>query len=149
MAVTAKLFAAFPLNLGGSASAGGASMDMLSDTFNVQLHTSTYTPNQTTQVLLADLSNEVATGSGYTTGGLALASKTYAVSSLVTTFDAADTTWTALTKTHRYAVIIDITPTTPLKPLVGYVDTGGDQSNAGTDLTYQWNASGIFTITVA
>mgnify|MGYP007072824409 FL=1 len=138
-----------PLNLGGSASAGGASMDILSDTLQVQLHLNTYTPNQTTHTVKADLTGEVATGSGYTTGGATLASKTYSVSSLVTTFDAADTTWTALTKTHRYAVILDDTPTTPADPLIGWVDTGGDQSNAGTDLTYQWNASGIFTFTVA
>lgn len=124
-------------------------MDLLSDALQAQLHTSTYTPNQTTQLLKGDLSNEVANGSGYTTGGATLGSKTWTVSSLVSTFDAADTTWSNLTKTHRYLVLLDDTPTTPADPLVGWVDSGGDQSNAGTDLTYVWNASGIFSFTVA
>ncbi|MGE3798730.1 MAG: hypothetical protein AB7G88_12930 [Thermomicrobiales bacterium] len=138
----------FPLNLGGSGSSGGSAMDLLSDTLKLQLHTSTHTPSQGMGVR-ADLDNEVATGNGYTTGGATLSGKTYAVSSLVTTFDAADVSWTNLTKTHRYAWLYDDTPATPLDPLIGYVDSGGDQENTDTTLTYQWNAAGIFTFTVA
>ena len=146
---TANFFSQFPLNLGGSGSSGGASMDILSDTLKLTLHTSTYTPNQTTHALFASATNEVANGSGYTTGGAALASKTYATSSLVTTFDAADVTWSTLSKTHRYGILWDDTPTTPLDPMIGYIDTGGDQVNVATDLTYQWSGSGIYTLTVA
>lgn len=146
---TANFFSQFPLNLGGSGSSGGSSMDILSDTLKLTLHTSTYTPNQTTHALFASATNEVANGSGYTTGGATLASKTYATSSLVTTFDAADVTWSTLSKTHRYGILWDDTPTTPLDPMIGYIDTGGDQVNVATDLTYQWNASGIYTLTVA
>lgn len=146
---TANFFSQFPLNLGGSGSSGGSSMDILSDTLKLTLHTSTYTPNQTSHSLFASATNEVANGSGYTTGGATLASKTYATSSLVTTFDAADVTWATLSKTHRYGILWDDTPTTPLDPMIGYIDTGGDQVNVATDLTYQWNASGIYTLTVA
>lgn len=149
MAVSSKLYAAFPLNLGGSGSSGGAAMDLLSDTIKLTLHTSTHTPSQTLDLVYADVDNEVANGSGYTTGGATLSGKTYAVSSLVTTFDASDVTWATLTKTHRYGILWDDTPTTPADPLIGYVDTGGDQTNNATDLTYQWNASGIFAFTVA
>lgn len=149
MAVSSKLYAAFPLNLGGSNGSGGSAMDLLSDALQITLHTSTHTPSQTLDLIFADVDNEVANGSGYTTGGATLASKTYAVSSLVTTFDAADVTWSTLTKTHRYGILWDTTPTTPADPLIGYVDTGGDQTNNATDLTYQWNASGIFAFTVA
>lgn len=146
---TANFFSQFPLNLGGSGSSGGSSMDILSDTLKLTLHTSTYTPNQTTHALFASATNEVANGSGYTTGGATLASKTYATSSLVTTFDAADVTWSTLSKTHRYGILWDDTPTTPLDPMIGYIDTGGDQVNVATDLTYQWSGSGIYTLTVA
>lgn len=149
MAVSSKLYASFPLELGGSGASGGAPMDLLSDTIKITLHTSTHTPSQTLDLLFGDVDNEVSNGSGYTTGGATLGSKTYAVSSLTTTFDAADTTWTTLTKTHRYGIIWDDTPSTPADPLIGYVDTGGDQTNNATDLTYQWNASGIFAFAVA
>jgi hypothetical protein len=149
MAVTSELYASFPLNLGGSGASGGSSMDLLSDAIQLTLHTSTHTPSQTLDLLFGDVDNEVANGSGYTTGGQVLASKTYAVSTLTTTFDAADVTWTTLTKTHRYGILWDNTPTTPADPLIGLVDTGGDQTNNATDLTYQWNASGIFAFTVA
>ena len=149
MAVTAKLASNFPLNLGGGDSAAEGPMDLLSDTIMHQLHTSTHTPSQTADTVLLDLDNECSNGAGYTTGGATIGTKTYTTASLVTTFDAADSVWTGLTKTHRYAWLIDITPTSPSDPLIGYIDTGGDQTNTGTDLTYQWNASGIFTLTVA
>lgn len=148
MAVSAKLYGQFPLNLGGGDSAGEGPMDLLSDTIKLMLMTSTHTPTQTGDALKADLDNEVS-GTGYTAGGATLGSKTYSTSSLVTTFDAADVSWSTVTITHRYAALYDDTPTSPADPLVGYVDTGGDQANSGTDLTYQWHASGIFTFTVA
>lgn len=149
MAVSSKLYSNFPLNLGGGDSSGESPMDLLSDTIKITLHTSTHTPTQTGDALFGDVDNEVSNGSGYTTGGATLASKTYATSSLTTTFDAADVTWTTLTKTHRYGILWDDTVSSPADPLIGYVDTGGDQTNNATDLTYQWNASGIFAFTVA
>lgn len=147
---TGKLFGNAMMNGFGSGASGGSPMDYLSDTWNLMLLTSSYTPAQNTNNVYGDISaNEVANGNGYTTKGTALASKTLGQSSGTTTFDAADTTFSTLTKTHRYGVIYDDTPTTPADPLFGYVDTGGDQTNAATDLTYQWHASGIATITVA
>ncbi len=124
-------------------------MDLLSDTIKQTLHTGTWTPNQTTNEVKADATNELATGGGYTALGVALASKTYAASALVTTFDAADTTWTAFTNTFQHAAIWDDTPTAPADPLISYVDTGGTQTLNGTDLSFVWNASGIFQFTVA
>lgn len=133
---------------GGDASGDGP-MDLLSDTIKLTLHTSTYTPNQSTNETKSDASNELSTAGGYTAGGVTLGSKTFTSSSLVTTFDAADSSWTGLSVTFRYGVIWDDTPTSPADPLISYVDTGGDQTLSSTDLTFQWNASGIFTITVA
>jgi hypothetical protein len=149
MAVSAKLYAKFPLNAAGGDAAGDGPMDLLSDTLKFTLHTSTYTPNQSTNETKTDATNELTTAGGYTAGGVTLASKTYASSSLVTTFDAADVSWTAFTNTFRYGVLWDDTPTTPADPLILYVDTGGDQTLSGTDLAFQWNASGLFTVTVA
>lgn len=149
MAVSAKLFAKFPQNLGGGDASGDGPMDLLSDTIKATLHTATWTPNQSTNETKSDATNELSTAGGYTAGGVTLGSKTYAASSLVTTFDAADLSWSALSVTFRHIVLWDDTPTTPADPLILYVDTGGDQTLSSTDLAVIWNASGIFTITVA
>lgn len=149
MAVTAKLYAKFPLNAAGGDAAGDGPMDLLSDTIKHTLHTSTYTPNQSTNETKSDATNELSTAGGYTAGGNTLGSKTYTSSSLVTTFDAADSSWTGLSVTFRYGVVWDDTPTTPADPLIMYVDTGGDQTLSSVDLAFQWNASGLFQFTVA
>lgn len=149
MAISAKLFAKGPLNMAGGDASGDGPMDLLSDTIKQTLHTSTWTPNQSTNETKTDATNELSTAGGYTAGGVTLASKTFSSSSLVTTFDAADTSWSALTATFRYSPIWDDTPTSPADPLIMYVDTGGDQALSSVDLAFQWNASGLFTITVA
>jgi hypothetical protein len=149
MAVSAKLFAQFPHNMGGGDATGDGPMDLLSDSIRQTLHTSTWTPNQTTNEVKADATNELTTAGGYTALGQALASKTFVASALVTTFDAADVTWAATSITHRYSPLWDDTVTTPADPLIMYVDNGADVTTASTDLVYQWNASGLFTITVA
>ncbi len=148
MAVTALLYGKFPQNLGGGDASGDGPMDLLSDTIKLTLHTSTYSPSQTGNETKTDATNELSTANGYTAGGATLASKTFAASSLVTSFDAADVTWSATTITHRYGVLWDDTPTTPADPLIGYVNNGGDVTTASTDLVYVWG-SAIFTITVA
>ena len=146
---THKLFAAFPENALGGNTSGEGPMDVLSDTLLLTLHLAAASVSQTADTVFADVPNELTTTGGYTAGGATLASKTYAVSSLVTTFDAADVTWTTTTFTHRYAVLQDGTPTSPADPLISFVDNGGDVVTAGNDLVYQWNGSGIFTFTVA
>jgi hypothetical protein len=137
------------MNMAGGDASGDGPMDLLSDAIKATLHPSTYAPSQSADETKSDATNEAANGSGYTTGGVTLASKTFTSSSLVVTFDAADLSWTALTKTFRYIVCWDDTPTSPADPLILYVDSGGDQSLSGTDLAIVWNASGIFTLTAS
>jgi hypothetical protein len=126
-------------------------MDLLSDNLRVTLHTSTWTPAQTTNEVKADATNELTTANGYTALGQLLASKTYAASSLVTTFDAADVTWTITAGgiTFRHAPIWDDTVTTPTDPLILNIDTGGNQTIIGIDLVLQFAGSGIFAFTVS
>jgi hypothetical protein len=145
---TNVLFGKFPENLGGGNAAGDGPMDLLSDTIRLTLHTTTYAPNQSTNEVKADATNELGTGGGYTALGQALASKTYAASALVTTFDAADVTWAAFTNTFRYGVIWDDTPTAPADPLIALIDNTS-QAITAMDLVFQWAAGGIFTITVS
>src|SRR5262245_59146351 len=131
----------------GEASGYGP-MDLRSDTIKITLHTSTYTPAQPTNRTKTAATNARTTGS-YTARGQTLASKTHAQSSLTPTVDAADVTWTATSITHRIGVVCDDTPTTPADPLIMWVDNGGDVTTSSTDLVYQWNASGLWTFTVA
>ena len=150
MAVTNLLFGKFPQNLGGGDVSGDGPMDLLSDTIKQTLHTSTWSPNQSTNETKSDATNELSTANGYTAGGNTLGSKTYAASALVTTFDAADSQWTLSGAiTFRHAPIWDDTPTAPADPLILNIDTGGDQTINGATLAFQFNASGIFTFTVA
>jgi hypothetical protein len=114
------------------------------------LCTSTYVPDQDNHVFKdVSVTNEVS-GTGYTTGGTALTSKTltYTAATNVIMFDAADVTWASSTITARYAVIYDDTPASN-KPLLGYVDFGADQSSSNGNFTITWDVNGIFTITAA
>jgi hypothetical protein len=93
---------------------------------------------------------EVVTGTGYTTGGATLATPTLTSAAGVCTFDAADITLTALTKTFRGAVIYAIgTFETIVNPVLFYIlfnDAPADVVVNGIDFTIRWNSNGILVI---
>lgn len=144
MAVSAKLYG----NV--FAKAFNKEINLASDTIKVALCTSTYTPDQDAHTYFSNITNEVS-GTGYTAGGVALASKTvtYSSGTNTLTFDAADTSWTSSTLTARYAVIYDSTGTASTSPLIAYVDFGADVSSSAGTFQITWDAAGIFTITAA
>ncbi len=129
---------------------GDGTIDLDTNTFKVTLHTSSYVPNAATQTVYADLTNELSTANGYTSGGATLGSVTWTQSTVTMTFDAADTSWTASGAgiTARYAVIRStVTANGHVEPLLAYVlldITPADvTATAGNDFVLQWNASGI------
>lgn len=127
-------------------------VDWDSDDIRVLLTSSAYTPNQDTHDYLDDVSAYEVTGTGYTTGGTALTSKTrtYDAANNVVILDAADVTWANSTITARYAVIYDNSGAAPAsKALLGYVDLITDQASNNGNFTLQWDASGIIRVTVA
>lgn len=145
------LYGKLPCNLFGGEVAGDSfAIDFLSDTINVALTTSTHVPNQDTHETFADITNEVV-GTGYTAGGMALASKTvvYTAASNLTTLDAADTTWSSSTITARNLHVYKSTGTPSTSPLILYETFGSDQSSSAGNFTIAWNASGILTFTVS
>lgn len=114
----------------------------------------TTTDNEVTWKTIVDVGyHEVATGDGYTTGGATLPSKTLTRSTWKTTFDAADVTFSALTKTFRYGVLyVDGTKTDPeggpdiVNPLYAYIlfdDTPANVVVVSTDYVVQWSSLGI------
>lgn len=111
--------------LGGEAGADAFQSDYLTDTMKVMLTTSTYAENLDTHETKSDVTNEV-TGTGYTAGGNALASKTI-------TYTAANswaTTWAAST---AYAVGDVIRPATGNGHLYMAIVAG---TSAGTAPTF-------------
>jgi hypothetical protein len=77
MAQTTKWFRKGLANFLGGETAGEARVsDYLSNTMKCMLTTDVYVPDLSAHEVKADVTNEVAGGSGYTTGGVTLASKT-------------------------------------------------------------------------
>lgn len=149
MAVSCKWYG---LGLQGQYSATAARrVDWVGDTIKVALCTSSYTPNQDTHDFYNDLTNEVANGNGYTTGGASLANKTtsYDTATNETRLDADDVSWTSSSFTARYAVVYKDTGAAATSPLLGYVDFGGDETVASGTLTITWDATGVLKITAA
>lgn len=126
-------------------------VDFDSDTIKVALLSSSYTPDQDAHDYFNDVSSYEVTGTGYTSGGATLASKTatYDSGTNVIVLDAADVTWSASTITARYAVVYDSTGTSSTSALIGYVDFGSDQSSTNGNFTITWDSTGIVRITVA
>lgn len=142
MAVAAKVYAKAQKALANK------EIDFDTDTVKVMLCTSSYTPNQGTHDYKDDVTNEVS-GTGYTSGGATLASKTANVSGNVLTLDAADVTWSTSTITARYAVVYIDTGSASTSPLLAYVDFGSDVTSSGGNFTITWDATGIVTATAA
>jgi hypothetical protein len=126
-------------------------VDYDTDTIKVALLTSSYTPDQDAHDYFNDVSTYEVSGTGYTAGGITLASKTatYDSATNVIVLDAADVTWSSSTITARYAVVYDSTGTSSTSALIGYVDFGSDQSSTNGNFTITWDSTGIVRITVA
>lgn len=127
-------------------------IDYDSDTIKATLHSSSYTPNQDTHDYQNDLTNELSTANGYTSGGATLGSKTTANVQNVHTLDSADPTWTSSGAgfTARIIVLADTTPASSASnALLLWSDFGADQTaSGGGAFTYVINASGWSTTTV-
>jgi hypothetical protein len=103
-----------------------------SDTLHIALYTSSATLDATTDGYIT--TNEVASGGGYTTGGVALASKTVEENSTSGVFDAADPEWTSATFTARGALIYNKTlgdASSNTRGAIAVLDFGGDFTVAG------------------
>ena len=133
MAVTAKLYGYGALN------AFLGLVDWDTNAIKVALIQNTYTPDQDVDDEYADVSgNELANGSGYTTGGATLGTKTntYTAVGNIVLLGAADTSWAAITFTGiRYAVIYD----SVTNKLIGYVDFGADQAITSGTFQINWH----------
>lgn len=124
------------------------SIDLDTDTIKVALVTSSYTVDQDAHEDYADITNEVANGNGYTTGGESLANKAVTKDNTDNegVFDADDVTWSASTITARGAIVYKSTGVAGTSWFICYLDFGSDQSSSSGNFTIQWNAEGILNL---
>ena len=129
---------------------GDGTIDLDTHSFKWMLTNSA--PTAGTNTVKADIT-EISAGNGYTAGGTALTSVTWAETGAGTgiwQFGAADTVFTASggsIGTFRYVVLYDDTPTSPADPLVGYLDNGSSVTvTTGNTFTVDVGANGIFQL---
>lgn len=136
MAVTINLYNVFKLK-----QFNGNALDLDTDTLKVALFTSSYSP-ALTDTLYSGLTGEVATGNGYTTGGVTVTTPVFS-GTTTQLFDCDDFVWTFTgSKAMRYAVIYGSSSS----KLIGYIDFGTDQTSS-SGFTIVLNASGLLSIT--
>lgn len=117
--------------------------DLDTDSLKVTLHTVAWTPDLAANEFFTDAAHELGSGSGYTAGGVALATKVVGLDASHFAYLTADpVTWSALTATFRYAVLRKDTGSAATSPLILLIDFGADQSPAGVDTVIQWPVAG-------
>ena len=124
-------------------------VNLLTATLKATLHTSSYTPNRDTHEFRSDLTNEVANGSGYTTGGVRITTPalSYDGTSHQVRFDFDDLAWTfTAAVTFRYLVLQNVRGgASSADELLGLVDYGADQT-VSTAYTAQLAAAGLLYV---
>lgn len=118
-------------------------VDWSGDTIKVALLTASATPDRDAWAFYSDLTNEVANGNGYTTGGATLGSKSSSQDNATheARFLAGNTQWTSATFSFRYAVVYKDTGTAGTSPLLGVVDFGGTQTVSSGTAEIDWDAT--------
>lgn len=119
-------------------------------TIKAMLCTDVYSPNQDTHIYKSSVTGEVASGSGYTTGGITLSSKTTPVdpTTNITKYKAANISWAGVI-IARYLVIYLDTGNAATSPLIGYADFGENVTSVGGTFPITWSENGITSITTA
>lgn len=124
-------------------------IDLDAATWKLSLHTATFTPNVDTMNFYSDLTNEVASGNGYTTGGAALASPalSYDAATDQVRLDFADPSWTFTAGvTWRYGVAwIDTAGASTTDPVMMLLDWGTSQTVSGA-YTLVLDPAGLYAI---
>lgn len=148
---TMVVYGKTPINmLGGELLAESNKIDWASDTIKAALFTASYVPNQDTDELYSALTNEVANGNGYTTGGNSLTPSlpTYTAGTNTSAFDASDpATWTASGAGFAFRYVVFYSATSSV--LIGYCDYGTTVTmQAAETFTTTLDIVGLFTASV-
>lgn len=129
---------------------GAGLVDFINDSFKCALFTSASNANTlTTPDVYSDLTNEVANGFGYTTGGFTLTCTWTNVGGIAFKFDSNDPFWDASggSITARYAVIYDDTSSNILICVCAF--STDVTINSGEELRIIMDSSGVITLSGA
>ena len=126
-------------------------VNLVGDTIKGALFTNSVTPNFSTDTAYAVAPYDAyeVTGTGYSAGGAALASKTFTESPVGSVmFDAADLYWVSATLSGvRACLFWDDTVTSPVAdPVIALVDFGAAFGVTVGTFTVHWASTGIFSI---
>lgn len=130
---------------------GQGIIDLDGHTFKMALFQSTSNCDTLTHDELADLTNQVANGFGYTTGGETLTGVTWTNLSGVSTFDCANVSWliSGGTVNFKFAVIYDDTVAGDPLVCVSRLDISGLSAISGKEIIVVIDPSGVFTMSGA
>jgi hypothetical protein len=111
-------------------------VDIDTGTFKLALVTGSYTPDQSAHDFWSDVeANDATGGTGYTAGGVTLASVALTKSTNTLNWDAADPTGIAIVGgpfAFRYGVFYKEIGASSADPLIGYVDFGAQSVTDAT-----------------
>lgn len=121
------------------------------DTYKVKLLSANAGGFDATHTTLAAVGGTEVSNTGYTAGGATLTNVTVnTVTTNDAAFDADDVTWTASGAALSAIAAVIYNDTDANDPPLAYVDFGGTQTAQDTaQFKLVWNASGIFSFTVA
>ena len=110
-------------------------IDFDTDSFKIELVTSSYTPNKDTHLKRSSVTNEV-TGTGYTAGGVSTAvTVTNDTANDRIDINFADVSWASASLTAAAAVIYKNTGTAATDNLVAYLDFAGNVTSTNGTFT--------------
>lgn len=120
--------------------------DLVNDTIKVMLLDNNHSFTAEDDVI-ADISANEISGTGYSAGGETLANTAVTVDDTDDegVFDADDVEWTSASFSAYHAVVYDDTTTGDM--LICSIDFGGEQTVSGGTFTIQWDSEGIVNIT--
>jgi hypothetical protein len=133
---------------------GDGTVDLDNDQFNIILCDNTNTGITSSSLsYYSDVTTELSTAAGYTSGGESLANVAWSHSGFTATFDSDNKTWTAASGNiaAQYSVIYDHTSSNSVLLCHCLLDTSPSLVTAtdGNTFTVAMNASGIFTLSGA
>jgi hypothetical protein len=150
MAVTHKLYGPSMKNIvNGSI----ANMAATGTDIKLALMTSAHSFTQSHEFWSSVSANEVSTALGSTSGhysSKSLTAKTVAnTSTRVTTFDSSNVSFGSTVSMYAYHAVLYYNSASTNKPLISSINFGQKEESVDGNYAVNWNASGIFTITVS
>lgn len=129
---------------------GKINIDAGGDTLKIMLIDSTRAPVGSTDTNMSTIDDNEVSGTNYSAGGASLANQIISLAGGTVTFDnTVDITWSqsgAGFTDARYVVLYKSTGTPANDHPLLYADFSGDKGNVDGDLTLEFHASGIFTL---